>query len=122
MGRRHLLYLLYTSSFRPSSTPYLTVPLPPPPPFCICKGYIHESSRANHSTDETIDHQRAPSTFEEFKRLEEERASHGVASQTIEKAKDGFLEAVTGNDDPESIKESFKEDVGVSNLDKTGNQ
>ncbi|PWA52709.1 hypothetical protein CTI12_AA452440 [Artemisia annua] len=57
-------------------------------------------------------HQRAPSTFEEFKRLEEEMASHGVASQTIEKAKDGFLEAVTSND-TESVKESFKEDVGV---------
>nr|GEW13630.1 hypothetical protein [Tanacetum cinerariifolium] len=94
-------------------------------------GYIHESSKANH-TDETIDHQRAPSTFEEFKRLEEdfkrheeemeEMASHGVASQTIEKAIDGFQEAATGNDNVESIKErikDFKDDGGVGNLDKT---
>ncbi|MFS7963629.1 hypothetical protein Hanom_Chr08g00740641 [Helianthus anomalus] len=38
MGRRHLLYLLYTSFARPpSSPPYFTVPPPPPPPLLFRK-------------------------------------------------------------------------------------
>ncbi|XP_071696250.1 uncharacterized protein [Rutidosis leptorrhynchoides] len=129
MGRRHLLYLLYTSSVRPpSSTAYFTS-LPPPPPFIIHKGYSHESSNASH-TDETIIHERAPSTLEEFKRIEEEKeefkrpveekARQGVTSQTSEKARDGFVEEVVGDDHIESVKESFKEPVGVGN--KTGHK
>ncbi|KAI3688510.1 hypothetical protein L2E82_46133 [Cichorium intybus] len=119
MGRRHLLYLLYTSSVRPpSSTPYFTAP-PPPPPFLIRKGYSQESSKGNHA-DETINHDRAPSTLEEFKRLEEEKASQGIASQTVEKAADGTMEAVAGDGSQETVKESFKEPVGVGNFHRTG--
>ncbi|KAL7600560.1 hypothetical protein Lser_V15G20951 [Lactuca serriola] len=123
MGRRHLLYLLYTSSVRPpSSTPYFTAP-PPPPAFLIRKGYMssQESSKGNHiHADETINHDRAPSTLEEFKRLEEEKASQGVASQTVEKAEDGAMEAFAGDGNLESVKESFKEPVGVGDFHRTG--
>ncbi|KAI3825814.1 hypothetical protein L1987_07465 [Smallanthus sonchifolius] len=92
MGRRHLLYLLYTSSARPpSSPPYFPAP-PPPPPLLFHEGYRHESGEGNH-TDEMIGHQRAPSTLEAFKRLKEEKASQLVARSTMEKATDG----VTGD-------------------------
>lgn len=69
-----------------------------------------------------MNHERAPSTLEEFKRLEEEKASQGVASQTVEKALDGVMEAVTDNDNLESVKESFKEPVGVGNFHRTGDE
>ncbi|KAL4566776.1 hypothetical protein LXL04_030901 [Taraxacum kok-saghyz] len=119
MGRRHLLYLLYTSSVRPpSSTPYFISP-PPPPPFLLRKGYSQESSKVNHG-DESIHHDRAPSTLEEFKRLEEEKASQGVASQTVDKAEDGAMEAVTGDGSLESVKESFKQPVGVGDFHRSG--
>ncbi|MFS7940741.1 hypothetical protein Hanom_Chr05g00467981 [Helianthus anomalus] len=93
-------------------------------------GYSHERSNGNHVADETINHERAPSTLEEFKRLgeekeefkrlEEEKASEGVASQTVEAAEVGVMEAATGNDSVESVKESFKKASGVDNNPKTG--
>ncbi|KAJ9567956.1 hypothetical protein OSB04_003922 [Centaurea solstitialis] len=111
MGRRHLLYLLYTSSVRPpASTPYFIAP----PPFLIHKGFSQESSSKHE--DEIPSHERAPSTLEEFKRLEEDKASQGVASQTVDKAEDGATEAAVGDGRFESVKESFKEDVGVGDF------
>ncbi|KAJ0924214.1 hypothetical protein HanPSC8_Chr05g0225651 [Helianthus annuus] len=127
MGRRQLLYLLCTSSARPPfAGPYFTAP----PPLLFHKGYSQERSNGNHVADETINHERAPSTLEEFKRLEEEKeefkrlveekASEGVASQTVEAAEVGFMEAATGNDSVESVKESFKKASGIDNNPKTG--
>nr|KAJ0208419.1 hypothetical protein LSAT_V11C500229830 [Lactuca sativa] len=87
------------------------------------RGYMssQESSKGNHiHADETINHDRAPSTLEEFKRLEEEKASQGVASQTVEKAEDGAMEAFAGDGSLESVKESFKESVGVGDFHRTG--
>ncbi|KAI3820504.1 hypothetical protein L1987_08052 [Smallanthus sonchifolius] len=118
MGRRQLLYRLYTSSARPPSyTPFFTE-TPPPPHFLFrkirliqvelqrfgnhsfdnhvftitstefedpikksdysgrnCFRICHERSTGNHAADETISHEKAPLTLEEFKRLEEEKAS-----------------------------------------------
>ncbi|XP_024977249.1 uncharacterized protein LOC112514854 isoform X2 [Cynara cardunculus var. scolymus] len=124
MGRRHLLYLLYTSSVRPpASTPYFISP----PPFLLRKGYSQESSSKGKHDDETINHERAPSTLEEFKRLEEDKANQGVASQTVEKAEDGAIEATIGDRNFESVKESFKENVvrenvGVGDFRRTGEE
>ncbi|MFS7963632.1 hypothetical protein Hanom_Chr08g00740631 [Helianthus anomalus] len=39
-----------------------------------------------------ISHERAPSTLEEFKRLEEEKADQRVGNRTVEKGKDGDTE------------------------------
>ncbi|KAD4386080.1 hypothetical protein R6Q59_009630 [Mikania micrantha] len=106
MSRRQLLYLLYTSSARPpSSFPYFTSTPPTPPPFLFYKGYSHERSTRNHAVGETIDHERAPSTLEEFKRIEEEKANQDADRQNVEKVKAGAMEAATGDD---SVKESFK--------------
>ncbi|KAI7729941.1 hypothetical protein M8C21_031300 [Ambrosia artemisiifolia] len=117
--RRQLLYLLYTSSARPpSATPYFIGP--PPPPFLFHKGYMHAKSNGNHVAHETINHERAPSTLEEFKRLEEEKASEGVVNQTVEKTEDGFMEAATGDGNVESVKESFKKPSGVDDTRRTG--
>nr|XP_043607945.1 uncharacterized protein LOC122579778 [Erigeron canadensis] len=123
MRRRHLLYLLYTSSVRPPSSTisFFNAPPPLPSPFLIHKVYSHESSQRTH-VDDTISHERAPSTLEEFKRLEEEKASQGFASQTEEKAEDGFMEAATGDNNVDSVKESFKEPVGVGNFHHTGDE
>ncbi|KAI3673822.1 hypothetical protein L6452_39952 [Arctium lappa] len=119
MGRRHLLYLLYTSSVRPpASTPYFIAP----PPFLIRKGYSQESSSKGNNGHETMTHERAPSTLEEFKRLEEDKASQGVASQTVEKGKNGVVEAATGDGSFESVKESFKETVGVGDFRRPGEE
>ncbi|XP_021975877.1 uncharacterized protein LOC110871424 [Helianthus annuus] len=84
MGRRHLLYLLYTSFARPPSSPpyFIVPPPPPPPPLLFRKGYCRE----------TISHERAPSTLEEFKRLEEEKAGQRIGNRTVEKGKDGDTE------------------------------
>ncbi|KAI3686200.1 hypothetical protein L1987_79873 [Smallanthus sonchifolius] len=120
MGRRQLLYLLYTSSARPpSSTPFFTA-TPPPPPFLFHKGYSHETSTGKLAADGTISHEKAPSTLEEFKRLEEEKASEGVTSQTAEEGKAGVMEAATGDGSVESVKESFKKAAGDGSTSKTG--
>lgn len=62
--------------------------------------------------------ERAASTAEEFRRVAEEKTRQGFASQTIEKAEDGFQEAIAGDSNFESVKESFKEPLGKGNFHK----
>ncbi|KAK9050597.1 hypothetical protein SSX86_030433 [Deinandra increscens subsp. villosa] len=121
MGRRQLLYLLYTSAARPPSpTPYFP-PTPPPPPFLFRKPWNkHRHRHRKPCRRRQNRHERAPSTMEVFKRLEEEKASEEVASQTAEKAKVGVMEAVAGDGSVESVKESFKKDAGDGNVGNTG--
>ncbi|KAK1407004.1 hypothetical protein QVD17_38614 [Tagetes erecta] len=117
MSRRQFLYLLYTSSSRPPSfTPNFAAP---PPSLLFCKRYCHEST-GSHATDDTINHERAPSTLEEFKRLEEEKANEGVVSQISDKVTDGAMEAVTDDDSFECVKETFKNPAGTSDTRRTG--
>lgn len=63
--------------------------------------------------------ERAPSTAEEFRRVAEEKARQGFATQTTEKTADGFPAAAVGDSSSESVKESLKKPPGKGNFHKT---
>ncbi|KAL3508452.1 hypothetical protein ACH5RR_027853 [Cinchona calisaya] len=66
--------------------------------------------------------ERAASTAEEFRRVAEEKTREASASQTTEKAVDGFQETTTGDSSVKSVEESFKEPPGKGNFNKTGDE
>ncbi|KAL0399274.1 UNVERIFIED_CONTAM: hypothetical protein Sradi_2270700 [Sesamum radiatum] len=118
----HLLLSLYSSS-QASRIKRLTATLP----FSICcRRYYSEGKQESIHTaggQGGVDQERAPSTAEEFKRVAEEKARQGFASQTVEKAQDGAEEAVVGDSTFESVKEAHKESPSAAvDFRKTGDE
>ncbi|XP_057464871.1 uncharacterized protein LOC130754653 [Actinidia eriantha] len=103
-----------------------------PPPICRLSAYSSTLIRRySQPSKESGGHEmeRAPSTAEEFQRVAEEfervaeaKARQGVASQTIEKARNGTEEAALGDSAVESVKEKYKESPDAGNFHKTGDE
>ncbi|XP_011095335.1 uncharacterized protein LOC105174823 isoform X1 [Sesamum indicum] len=115
----HLLSL-YSSS-QASRIKRLTATLP----ISICRVRTNRYSEGKQESINTVhggvDQERAPSTAQEFKRVAEEKARQGFASQTVEKAQDGAEEAVVGDSTFESVKEAYKE-APAGDFRKTGDE
>ncbi|KAL0443426.1 UNVERIFIED_CONTAM: hypothetical protein Slati_2065300 [Sesamum latifolium] len=115
----HLLLSLYSSS-QASRIKRLTATLPIS---IYRRRYSSEGKQESIHTGGTVDQERAPSTAEEFKRVAEEKARQGFASQTVEKAQDGAEEAVVGDSTFESVKEAHKESpFAAADFRKTGDE
>ncbi|KAL2245349.1 uncharacterized protein LOC105174823 isoform X2 [Sesamum indicum] len=111
----HLLSL-YSSS-QASRIKRLTATLP----ISICRRYSEGKQESINTVHGGVDQERAPSTAQEFKRVAEEKARQGFASQTVEKAQDGAEEAVVGDSTFESVKEAYKE-APAGDFRKTGDE
>ncbi|KAK4439839.1 hypothetical protein Salat_0318800 [Sesamum alatum] len=112
----HLLSL-YSSS-QASRIKRLTATLP-----ISIRRYSSQGKKERNTAGYGVE-ERAPSTAEEFKRVAEEKARQGFASQSVEKAQDGAEEAVVGDSTFESVKEAHKEYPGPGRGDfhKTGDE
>ncbi|KAK4398477.1 hypothetical protein Sango_1323200 [Sesamum angolense] len=122
VGVGHHLLSLYSSS-QASRIKRLTATATLP--ISICRRYSEAKQESIHTAGHGgVDQERAPSTAEEFKRVAEEKACQGFASQTVEKAQDGAEEAVVGDDSTfESVKEAYKESPSAAgDFRKTGDE
>ncbi|KAL0353594.1 UNVERIFIED_CONTAM: hypothetical protein Sangu_0940700 [Sesamum angustifolium] len=128
VGVGHHLLSLYSSSQasrikRLTATATATATLPIS--ICRVRTYLLKGSQRAFIQPDTAglirrEHLRP----EEFKRVAEEKARQGFASQTVEKAQDGAEEAVVGEDSTfESVKEAHEESPSAAgDFRKTGDE
>ncbi|CAH9052609.1 unnamed protein product [Cuscuta epithymum] len=110
MGGAHLLNLLNSSSSGASRLMNRRLP-------AVVSEFQRRFSYTHGGGGVVGEDDKAATTEEEFKRVAEERERRRLASQTVDKAADGALEAAaatvdgsSGGSDFESVKETFKRD------------